>query len=122
VSYRIAFASNGEYIDQHFGSARYFQVYDLADNGNHAHIETRKMEALCTDSCDGGFDHLLKALNDCDAVFINKIGQTAAAFMISQGKRVFEASGRVEDIMAKLAEENFLEEEKEKTLEQNIHG
>lgn len=116
MSYRIAFASNGEYIDQHFASAKYYQVYDIADDGNHEHIETRKTDALCAGSCDGGFDHLLKALNDCDAVFISKIGQSAAAFMIAQGKRVFEASGKIEDIMDKLAEENFLEET-EKPLE-----
>jgi predicted Fe-Mo cluster-binding NifX family protein len=110
MGYRIAFASTGEYIDQHFGSARFFQVYDLADGGNHEHVETRVAEAKCQGNCEGGFDHLLQALNDCDAVFVSRIGQSAAAFMIAHGKRVFEANGRVEDILAKLAEENLLEE------------
>jgi len=109
VGYRIAFASTGEYVDQHFGSARYFQIYDLAEDGSRKHVETRIAEAKCRGNCEGGFDHLLQILNDCDAVFVSKIGQSAAAFMISRGKRVFEASGRVEDIIAKLAEENFLE-------------
>jgi len=62
-------------------------------------------------NCEGGFDHLLQALTDCDAVFAGRIGQSAAAFMISHGKRVFEASGRIEDILAKLTEEKFLEGE-----------
>jgi len=109
MSCRIAFASTGEYIDQHFGSARYFQVYDFADGGKHEYVETRKTEAKCQGNCEGGFDHLLQTLNDCDAVFVSKIGQSAAAFMIAHGKRVFEASGRVEDIIAKLTEGNFLE-------------
>jgi len=113
VGYRIAFASTGEYIDQHFGSARYFQIYDLADDGNHEHIETRTADAKCRGNCEGGFDHLLQILCDCDAVFVSKIGQSAAAFMISHGKRVFEASGKIEDIITKLTEEKFLEEEAE---------
>jgi predicted Fe-Mo cluster-binding NifX family protein len=113
VGYRIAFAGTGEYVDQHFGSARYFQVYDLADSGNHEHVATRTAPAQCRGNCEGGFDHLLQILNDCDAVFVSKIGQSAAAFMISHGKRVFEASGRVEDILAKLTEDNLLEDEAE---------
>jgi len=113
VGYRIAFASNGEYIDQHFRSARYFQVYDLADNGNHEHIETRRMELKCQGDCEDDFERILRILNDCDAVFVSKIGQSAAAFMITHGKRVFEASGRLEDIMAQLKKENFLEEDTE---------
>jgi len=108
VGYRIAFASTGEYIDQHFGSARYFQIYNFTDNGSGEYIETRTAEAKCRGNCEGGFDHLLQLLNDCDAVFVSKIGQSAAMFMISHGKRVFEASGKIEDIIAKLAEENFL--------------
>ena len=110
MGYRIAFASAGEYVDQHFGSARYFQIYDLADDGNHEHVETRGTEAKCRGNCEGGFDHILQILNDCDAVFVSKIGQNAAAFMIARGKRVFEASGRLEDIMAQLKKENFWEE------------
>jgi len=110
MGYRIAFAATGEYVDQHFGSARYFQIYDLADKGEHEHVETRRPEAKCRGNCEGGFEHLLLVLNDCDAVFVSKIGQSAAAFMIGKGKRVFEANGKIEDILAKLAEGNLLNE------------
>jgi hypothetical protein len=52
----------------------------------------------------------LEALNDCDAVFVNRIGQSAAEFMIGHGKRVFEAAGAVDAIIAELAKQNLLEE------------
>jgi predicted Fe-Mo cluster-binding NifX family protein len=107
MNFRIAFASTGEYIDQHFVSARYFQVYDIADNEHH-HVETRKAEGKCRSNCEGGFNHLLEILNDCDAVFVSKIGQSAAAFMIAHGKRVFEAAGAVEEIIAELRKGNLL--------------
>jgi len=107
MNFRIAFASTGEYIDQHFGSARYFQIYDIAGNEHH-HVETRTTGGKGQSHCEGGFNHFLEILNDCDAVFIDKIGPGAAAFMIAHGKRVFEASGKVEDIIAKLTKEKLL--------------
>jgi hypothetical protein len=51
----------------------------------------------------------LEVLKDCDAVFSIKIGPSAAAFMIGRGKRVFEADGPVEGIIAELKTGNFLE-------------
>lgn len=107
---RIAFASTGDSIDQHFGSARYWQVYDLADDGTYQHVETRRTAAKCQGNCEGGFEHLLETLNDCDAVFVSRIGQSAAAFMIGRGKRVFEAAGEIKEILAQVAERNLLEE------------
>ena len=120
MSYRIAFAGAGECVDQHFGSARCFQVYDLADGGNHEHIETRRTEAKCQGHCEGGFDSLLRVLLDCDAVFVSRIGQSAAEFMISRGKRVFEASGKIEDILAELTKGNLLDKEPEQTNERDV--
>ena len=39
---RIAFASsNNAYIDEHFGSADYFQIYDLA-GGEVTYVEERR--------------------------------------------------------------------------------
>ena len=108
--YRVAFASiDGSSVDQHFGSARYFQVYDI-NGSEYRHVEARKPEAKCQGHCEGGFDHLLEALSDCDAIFVNRIGQSAAEFMIGHGKRVFEAAGAVEEIIASLIKENLLEE------------
>jgi len=120
MGYRIAFASTGDFIDQHFGSARCFQVYDLADGGNNVYVETRPAQAKCQGHCEGGFDILLQILLDCDAVFVSRIGQSAAEFMISHGKRVFEASGKIEDILAELKEEKILDNEPEQTNERDV--
>lgn len=105
----IAFASiDGTYIDQHFGSARIFQIYEITPD-SYKQVESRRTQAFCQGSCEGGFEHLLSALNDCDAIFVNRIGQSAAAFMIGHGKRVFEASGPVDAVIEQLINENILE-------------
>jgi predicted Fe-Mo cluster-binding NifX family protein len=106
---RIAFASiDGTAIDQHFGSARYWQIYDIKID-SFTYITMRKTEAKCQGNCEGGFNHLFEILKDCHAVFVARIGQGAAAFMIAKGIRVFEAMGSVEDIIFKLQGSNFLE-------------
>ncbi|MDR1210014.1 MAG: diguanylate cyclase [Clostridiales bacterium] len=97
---RIAFASlDGERVDSHFGSARYWRVYD-----GDTLSETRKTDAKCMGHCEGGFGHLLAVLGDCDAVFARRIGEAAAAFMIANGKRVFEAEGAIDEIIARVTE------------------
>jgi predicted Fe-Mo cluster-binding NifX family protein len=108
---RIAVASiDGTYIDQHFGSARIFQIFDISDAGCNL-VESRRTEAFCNGHCEGGFDHLLEALKDCDAIFVSRIGQGAAAFVIQRGKRVFEAFGPVEEVIEQIIEDNLLESE-----------
>jgi predicted Fe-Mo cluster-binding NifX family protein len=100
---RAAFASiDGSFINQHFGSARWWQIYDIDESGGQF-VETRKSPAKCAGHCEGGFSHLLELLDDCDAIFVTKIGESAAAFMIENGKRVFEAAGEVEDIVSEVA-------------------
>lgn len=107
---RIAFAStDGKYVDQHFGSAGIFQVFDI-EGDSYSLVEPRRVDAFCRGNCEGGFDHLLKALADCDAIFVVRIGPTAASFMIGHGKRVFEATGQVSEIIKHLIGFNMLDE------------
>jgi len=109
LGYRVGFASiSGIVIDEHFGSARYWQIYNL-DTEAHF-VETRKTAAKCQGHCEGGFEHLLAVLNDCDAIFVLRIGEAAAAYMTAKGKRVFEAYGKIEDINTQLIGRGLLEE------------
>jgi predicted Fe-Mo cluster-binding NifX family protein len=99
---RVALASiDGARIDQHFGHARYWRIYDLGDASDF--VETRKTQAKCGGHCEGGFESQLEILSDCGALFVSKIGEGAAVFMRSKGVRVFEAEGETEGILAELA-------------------
>ena len=102
---RYAFAGTGNDVDQHFGHAKYWQIYDV-ENGSGVFVETRLAIAKHGDNCDGGFEHIADVLTDCDSVFVNRIGPSAAAFMLSRGKRVFEAAGGIDDIIAQLARDD----------------
>ncbi len=106
---RIAFASrdNGV-IDQHFGSARYWQIYDL--DGGSSFVETRKVPVIYEGHHEGRFRQLLSVLEDCDAVFVSHIGESAAEYMYRHNKRVFEAAGEVSEIITELLSGDLLKE------------
>ena len=110
MSIRIGFASMGDRIDQHFGGARYWQIYDI-DGEETDFVETRKTVPRCSGHCEGGFDHQLSVLEDCEALFVLRIGEGAAAVLAAHGKRVFEAAGELDAILDQLVATGILEEE-----------
>ena len=106
---RIAFASmDNSCIDQHFGNARYWQIYDV-DNDS-TFVETRKIQVQYQGHHEGRFEQLLSVLNDCEAVFVRQIGESAAVFMIRHNKRVFEAAGEISEIIAEIVNGKLTEE------------
>lgn len=93
---RLAFAtSNGAEVDEHFGGARRFDVYD-AWHGGYGRVEARN--ALEYRS-HGEHSLLPEALSDVDAVFVAQVGQGAVAALTREGKRVFVAPGRIDQIL-----------------------
>ena len=109
MSMRIGLASiDGAYIDQHFGSARYWQIYDVDSEGRF--VETRKTSPTCNGHCEGGFQAQLEVLADCDALFVAKIGESAALTILQKDKRVFEAGGPVDEIVEAVVEQGLLGE------------
>lgn len=107
---RIAIASiDNEAVDEHFGQALYFQIYEVNSDGYYF-IETRNSFGTCKGNCEGGFGHIYEKLKDCDAVFVLKIGEGAAAYMMSKNIRVFEARGKVDDLLEELQASDTFED------------
>src|SRR5512138_1867314 len=76
LSARVAVATkSGGLVDQHFGHAREFLVYDVSRAGV-ALVGRRATELYCTggEGDDDALSVALRALADCDAVLVSKIG------------------------------------------------
>ncbi|MDR2191785.1 MAG: hypothetical protein LBO62_02740 [Endomicrobium sp.] len=102
---KIAFASNdGVVIDQHFGMADMFYIYELKDKA-FSLIEKRRF-ARSSQRChnDENFEKAYQTLKDCGAVFSAKIGQSAANYLIKKNIRVFEINAKIEDVLASVLE------------------
>ena len=108
---RIAIATtNGREIDEHFGHAKFFRVYELTDEG-YSNKELRDAVAACQHSLGHDttrFDKIIELLSDCDAVLVQKIGPGAAAYLIEKGVRVFEVSGSIDAVLNKFAQDKLV--------------
>jgi nitrogen fixation protein NifB len=74
---RVAVATRGDgLVNEHFGHAREFQVYDVTRDGARL-VGLRKVEHYCRggDGDDDALDGALRALSDCAAVLVAKIGR-----------------------------------------------
>jgi len=119
---RVGFASvDGIYVNEHFGHSKYWEIVDIRDendpdpgpektdsdkesSGGIVFAETRMVRSGCNCHDLKLFDDMLDTLKDCDILVVARIGQEAAEYVISKGKRVFEAVGGIKEIAEKLKE------------------
>ena len=104
----IAVASkDGRQIDQHFGHAERFLIFDVA--GPEAKlVDEKKVDRYCTYDADHPLRaHVLKAiadaLADCRAVVCAQIGQAPQMEMERFGIDTFVADGAIKPTLVELA-------------------
>jgi len=84
---RVAVATKGGgLVDQHFGHAREFLVYDVGHAGARL-VGRRAVDRYCTggDGDDDALTVALRALADCDAVLVAKVGHCPKGQLAAAG-------------------------------------
>ena len=92
---KIAFATtDGKTVDEHFGRAGMFVIYEITGKGYH-YVETRRfadgMDRSVTDTRDKGPHHddavqgKVDRLADCRLVYMTEIGGPSAARLVKKG-------------------------------------
>ena len=108
---RVAIATtDGVSVNEHFGRANFFRVYQL-DGDSYQYIDTRDAVAACQHPrthSQTDFDRIIDLLSDCDALFVQKIGEGAAAYLIEKNVRVFEVNGEIEPLLKKVISDGLL--------------
>lgn len=108
---KIAVASSdGININEHFGRAIFFRIYEVKD-GEYTFVESRDAVAACQHQrshSQTDFDRIIELLSDCDAIFVSKIGQGAAAYLISKGVRIFEAEGPIDAVFTQVISDGII--------------
>ena len=106
AGYRVAAASSdGIVINQHFGRADIFYIYEVTGRGNYRFLETRTV----TPVCDGGNhdeEKLCSSIDrfkDCKYILVSRIGMGAANRMEQSGVTPMELPGMIEESLDKLA-------------------
>ncbi len=96
---KIAVASNdGNSVDEHFGRARAFHIYEVEDDGTSRLVEQREIKP----GAEGahGSDAAVEQLSDVNAVLAAQIGPNAQGALTRRGIRSFALKGPVDRALA----------------------
>jgi nitrogen fixation protein NifX len=105
MSIKIAVASSdGKYINQHFGMASQFLIFQLNDDGTHKFLELRKNKPAC--STEGhselSLEESVKLISDCQAVLTSQIGPGAIDLLLKNNIDPYIAPTFIEDALKQL--------------------
>jgi predicted Fe-Mo cluster-binding NifX family protein len=108
MSWRVAVTSaDGVLINQHYGHARWFFIYDLRVDGSATLVERREVEPWCNSAGHGdtgaGDSGIAQDIADCTAVLTARIGPPARKKLELAGISVFEEQSAIDEALNKLA-------------------
>lgn len=108
--YTVAVATKtGSLIDQHFGQANRFAIYKYGSDGSVNFVENRSVPQYCggPEECedDNKIDRILKTIEDCNAVFCLRIGNSPKKKLQEKNIDIIETYDRIENGIRKAMEE-----------------
>lgn len=102
-------SKDGSLINQHFGHAERFFVYDYID-GQVRFVEARAVEKYChgpeQDEEDQKLFEMVKTIDDCDTLLCMRIGSRPLHILAEKGIRVVTTYNRIEDGLREAAEDD----------------
>lgn len=102
MSIKVAVASSdGKLVNQHFGKAQKFLIFEIKDNGKQEFIELRETTPRC-----GGDpalkENTIELISDCDILLVSQIGPGAQKKLLNKGVRPLIMPVFIEDALEKL--------------------
>lgn len=106
ISFKVAIASEeGIFIDEHFGRAPHFLIFEVHENGSHKLIESREnifpVEYL--ENHDLALNKIINKVIDCRFVLAEKIGDDAKKKLNSNNIRAYEISITIDEALERLS-------------------
>jgi nitrogen fixation protein NifX len=106
MSIKVAVASSdGKYINQHFGMASQFLIFELDEDGTHKFMELRENKPACSTEGHSEFsmEESVKLISDCQAVLAGQIGPGAIDILLKNNIDPYIAPTFIEDALKELA-------------------
>lgn len=104
-AYKVAVASSdGIVVNQHFGRANAFYIYQIGGEAEYSLLEVRKVVPVCNggDHDDDALHKNIRRLADCKYVLVSRIGMGAANMMEQSGMVPMELPGMIEESIDRL--------------------
>ncbi len=105
IKFKIAVAtSDGIVVNQHFGRADAFRIYDVNEDNTVHFAEERKVVPVCQAGTheDTKMRENCRSLSDCKYVLASRIGQGAINALEHQGVSPMELPGVIEESIKRL--------------------
>lgn len=106
MAVRVAVASSdGKFINQHFGHAQQFLIFEIDDEGKYEFIELRENVPTCSggDHTSGALESTLDIIKDTQIVLISQIGPGASQFLLLNGIQPYMIPTFIEEALDKLS-------------------
>lgn len=106
MSLKVAVASgDGKFINQHFGMASQFLIFELNADGTHKFLELRENKPACgvEGHSDLSMDESVELISDCQVVLASQIGPGAIDILLAKGIEPYLAPTFIEDALKELA-------------------
>lgn len=106
MHYKVAVASSdGKYINQHFGMAQQFLIFEI-DNGTYKFLELRENIPACDveGHTEDTITRSVKLISDCKVVLACQIGPAAVDILISEGIDPYIAPTFIDEALKELDE------------------
>jgi predicted Fe-Mo cluster-binding NifX family protein len=109
MSWRVAVSSaDGVLINQHFGHAEWFFIYDLEPDGSAVMVERRDVTPWCNidnhADDEAGASGIADEIQDCGTVLTARIGGPAKRKLEFAGLTVFAEPADIGEALGKLAQ------------------
>lgn len=101
MSYKVAIAtSDGKFVNQHFGKATKFAIYEVEDK-RFSLLEVRENKPACGDSGhqENAMYDSINLLLDCKIVLISMIGVGPDQVLFDKGILSYETSDSINDAL-----------------------
>ena len=97
-------SSDGKFINQHFGHAEQFLIFDIDDEGNYEYIELRKNEPTCSggNHTAGSMKNAVGVLDGVKVVLVAQIGPGASQNLLLSGIQSFSVPSYIDEALEKL--------------------
>jgi nitrogen fixation protein NifX len=111
MSFKVAVASSdGKFVNQHFGMAQQFLIFEIDDEGDYKFLEIRENKPACSveGHSDFSMDQSVDLISDCKAVIASQIGPGAVDILLSHNIEPYIAPTFIDEALKQL---NLMEKE-----------
>lgn len=102
MSFKVAVASSdGKYVNQHFGMAKQFLIFEIDDEGEYKFLELRKNVPACDvgGHSEDAMARSVELILDCKAVIASQIGPVAVDILVSHGIEPYISPTFIDDAL-----------------------